>query len=145
MIEAVMLFLDEWQPEIFHSEQTVFNRTYEYAGTADILGKAGIEKKPTAKKENVVVDVKTGKSVYDDTAMQLCAYARGEFVGLNDGSEVPLTPDGTAIDWGIVIRPMASGKYERVVFDLNDSVFDLFLHCQAIAEARNVLKRSRRP
>ena len=145
MVEGVLLFLDEWKPEIFHSEQTVFSRAHEYGGTADVLGRAGIEKKPTKARENVVIDVKTGKSIYDDTAMQLCAYARGDFVGLNDGSEVALTPDGSPIEWGIVIRPTASGKYERAVFNLNDEVFEMFLHCQAIAEGRNVLKRSRRP
>lgn len=145
MITAVMKFLEEWDIEMFHSEQTVFSRTHEYAGTADIIGRSAISRAPGADRHNVVIDVKTGKSVYDDTAMQLTSYARADFVGMDDGTEVPLTPDGSPIEWGIVVRPMANGKYERVVFSLNDDVFDLFLHCQAIAGAKNVLKRSRRP
>ncbi len=145
MVNAVMKFLSDWEPEIFHVEQTVFNRTHEYAGTADVIGRLRLSKAEGAEPHNAVVDVKTSKSIYDDTAMQLTAYARGEFVGTTEGKELPLTPDGSPIEWGIVVRPMASGKYERAVFALSDDVFDLFLHCQAIAGAKNVLKRSRRP
>ena len=141
MIDGIMLFLQEEQPEILWSEATVFSREHEYAGTADLIAyvKIGDSRLPA------VLDVKTSKSIYDDTAMQLAAYARADFVGLDDGSEVPLLEDGGSIDHGIVIRPMASGRYEKAIFNLTDDVFELFLHCLAIAKSRDVLPRSRRP
>ena len=44
-------------------------------------------------------------------AEQLAAYARADFVGLNDGSEKPLLPKKYGkIRHGLVIRPTASGR-----------------------------------
>ncbi len=145
MVTAVLKFMTDWEPEVFHAEQTVFNQTHEYAGTADVIGKVRLSKAPGSEAQNAVIDIKTSKSIYDDTAMQLVAYARGEFVGTTEGNKLPLTPDGSPIEWGVVVRPMASGKYERAVFALSDEVFELFLHCQAIAEGKQILQRSRRP
>ena len=138
MIEGALLFLKESKLKVTHSEATVFSREHEYAGTADLFGtmKIGTNVVP------VVVDFKTGKAVYDDTSMQLTAYARADFIGLDDGTELPM-PKG--IKLGIVVRPMASGTYEKVVFALGDDVFDLFLHCLAIAQGRKILAQSRRP
>jgi hypothetical protein len=139
MIDGVLKFLKDEEPEITHSERTVFSRTHGYAGTADLIGrmKVGDSLVP------VVIDIKTGKSIYDDTAMQLCAYARADFVGEDDGTEAEIM--GEPIEYGIVVRPMASGTYEKVVFTLNDDVFDLFLNCLAVASAGSVLHQSRRP
>jgi hypothetical protein len=138
MIEGALKFLKESKIKVTHSEATVFSREHEYAGTTDIFGtmKIGTSVVP------VVVDFKTGKSIYDDTAMQLTAYARGDFIGLDDGTELPV-PKG--IELGMVVRPMASGTYEPATFSLGDDVFELFLHCLAIAQGRKILTQSRRP
>ena len=141
MIEGVMRYLDDEQPEVYWSEKTVYSRTFGYAGTADILGTSLIG----ASKLPAVQDVKTSERVYDDTALQLVAYANADFVGLDDGTEAPLTPDGEPINHGVVIRPMASGRYEKVVFNLTPEVFQLFLACLHTATHHHILAGTRRP
>ncbi len=141
MIDGVMEFLFDHEPEIFWSEATVYNREHGYAGTADIIGrfKIGNSRLPA------ILDVKTSKDIYNETAMQLAAYARGEFVGLDDGTEAKLTPRGAKIKHGIVVRPTASGRYQKANFDLTDDVFAKFLACLELADADDVFRQARRP
>lgn len=141
MVDGLMQFLDDHEPEIIWSEQTLYSRTHGYAGTADIIGRMNIagERRP------VVIDVKCAKDIYDETAMQLCGYARADFAGVrHTGEELPVMPNGEAIEHGVVVRPTASGGYEHAVFDLTDEVFDCFLACLRLATAKDVLARSRR-
>lgn len=158
MIAGVMEFLFDAEPEVFYGEHALYNRTHEYAGTADILGRLRVG----GAQHNAVIDVKTSKSIYDEVALQLVAYARAEFVGLNDGTEAPLIPDlgktvakkklrqkliDEGFQYGIVLRPKANGTYERADFTLTDEVFQMFLACLAVTNAgdNDVLARSRRP
>jgi hypothetical protein len=140
MVDGVLEFLYDFEPEIYWSEATVYSREHEYAGTADIIGRLRVGRK----KVPVVVDFKTGKSIYNEVAMQLTAYARGDFVGLDDGSEAALTPKGEPILHGLCVRPTASGKYEHANFDLTDEVMDKFLACLELADVDRVLARARR-
>lgn len=140
MIDGMLEFLFDFEPEILWSEATVYSRTHGYAGTADLIGKIRIGKSVLP----AIIDIKTGKRIYDDTAMQLAAYARADFVGLDDGSEATLLPRGGAIRHGLVVRPTASGKYEHANFDLTDEVFDKFLACLELADAESVFRRARR-
>ncbi len=140
MIDGVMEFLYDFEPEILWSEATVYSREHGYAGTADIIGKVMVGRK----KLPVVIDFKASKAIYNETAMQMAAYARADFVGLDDGSEVPLLEKGGPIRHGLVVRPTASGKYEHANFDLTDEVFDKFLACLELADADRVFARARR-
>lgn len=152
MIQGLMQFLEDEKPEILWSEHTVFSRTHKYAGTADVIARMKIGDTLVP----VVIDVKTSKAVYDDVALQLAAYARADFIGRPDGTEAPLVyytteglPDemidtGEVIEYGVVVRPMASGTYEKVVFGLTDDVFKLFLSCLYTATHRDSLKGARR-
>jgi hypothetical protein len=141
MIDGVMEFLFDYEPEIIWSEATVYSRTHEYAGTADLIARVRIGDSILP----AILDIKTGKAIYNETAMQLTAYARADFVGLDDGKEKPLLPKKYGqIKHGIAIRPTASGKYEPVNFDLTDEVFDKFLACLELADVDSVLARARR-
>lgn len=142
MIEGVQEFLYDFEPEVFWSEATVYSREHQYAGTADMICKLRIGDSVLP----AILDIKTGKAVYNETAMQLTAYARADFVGLDDGSEKPLLPlkGRPAIKHGVVIRPTAAGKYEKVNFDLTDEVFNKFLACLELSDADRVLARARR-
>lgn len=142
MAKGVVKFLEDTEPEIVWSEKTVFSRTYGYAGTADLLGLMHIGESRVP----VVLDVKTSKRIYDEVSLQLCAYARADFVGLPDGTESPLFPDGQVPEYGVAIRPMARGGYEAVLFALTDDVFELFLSCLKTArlEGSGVLAKARR-
>ncbi len=142
MIAGVMEFLWDKEPEILWSEATVYSREHGYAGTADIIARmamGGAEKRP------VIIDIKTSKSVYDDTALQLAAYAYADFVGRADGSEDPLIDPVEPITDGVVVRPMASGRYEAVAFSLTPAVFEAFLACKNLAYSLGALENARRP
>lgn len=111
-----MRFFDAWKlvfkPEFLLSEKTVFNRAEGYAGTFDFVARIG--------EANIIIDVKTGKAVYPEVALQLAAYAHGEFVG-HDDKEVGLPRiDGAAV---LHLRPTGY-KYYPVRID--SEVWDAF-------------------
>src|SRR3990172_181392 len=88
-------------------EASVFNRTERYAGTLDAIATIG--------GRTLVIDVKSGKGVYPETALQLAAYRWAEFVGVPDGSEQPMPPTvGAAVlhltDQGDSFQHVASGR-----------------------------------
>lgn len=143
MINGVMGFLFDSEPEIYFNEATLYSRQHGYAGTADIGGKLFVGKT----RNNAIIDVKTSPRIYDEVALQLVAYARADFVGHNDGTEGELIPGGGDIQYGIVIRPKADGTYERADFTLSDELFNMFLHLLGTADAveANTLEKSRRP
>lgn len=141
MVGGVMEFLDDEEPEVYWSESTVYSRVHGYAGTADLIGKMRIG----GSLQPVVIDVKTSKSIYDEVGLQLCAYAKADFVGQDDGTEAPLTPDGEPICHGVVVRPKADGGYEKAVFTLSDDLLDVFLACLELAKAGDAVRSARRP
>lgn len=81
-MEQFVAFLEAREPEFVENEFTVINRTVGYAGTGDFL--AVINGLLTC------VDVKTGKGIYPEVAMQLAALAKAEAILRPDGTEVPL-------------------------------------------------------
>lgn len=143
MIMGAQGFLWEYEPEILHSEATLYSRKYGYAGTADIICYMHIGKSRVP----VVVDIKTSPKIYDEVALQLAAYARADFVGHNDGTEGIIVPNGEPIQHGVVLRPKADGSFERGDFTLTDDLFNLFLSCLGTADGieQNVLGKARRP
>lgn len=145
MIRGLMEFLVDEEPDVYWSEATVYSRQHKYAGTADIIA----EMRVGGSLVPVVIDIKTSKRIYDETALQLSAYARADFVGLDDGTEVSLLPSGydpeQKIEYGVVVRPTPSGEYEKVTFALTDEVYELFLACLAVTTKQGVLQGVRRP
>lgn len=142
MIAGAIEFLFDTEPEVVWSEATVYSRQHGYAGTADLIAIMNVG----GSKQPVVIDFKTSARIYDEVALQLAAYARADFVGQDDGTEVALLPQGAPpIQHGIVVRPTASGTYERADFTLRDDVFELFLGCLAVASGQGALETARRP
>lgn len=70
--------------EVVATEFQVWNPTVGYAGTVDLLGR---HRNGTLR----VIDLKTGKGIYNDHALQVTAYARAEFAGNDDTINEPLT------------------------------------------------------
>lgn len=100
------------KPEFILCESTIYNRTEGYAGTLDFM--AQIDGEPW------IVDVKTGKSIYPEVALQLAAYSRGEFVGKdNVESHVPKVQKAGVLH----IRP---NGYKFVPVDISDEVWMSF-------------------
>ncbi len=101
------------QPEYLAVELPVFNRTYGYAGTADLYAKI--------KGKVCVIDIKTGRSIWPEVALQLAAYARSEFA-LIDGVEAP----SPVTQRGYVLHLSENG-YELRRANIGDETFDAFL------------------
>lgn len=141
MIAGLMEFLQDEEPEVYWSESTVYSREHGYAGTADLIARMRVGGSLVP----VVLDVKTSKDIYNETAAQLVAYARADFVGLDDGTEAELVPTGERIEHGIVVRPTPSGGYEKAVFTLTDEVYAFFLGALAVASNKGALDAARRP
>lgn len=76
-------FLRATGAKVVWAEKQVFNLTYGYAGSADLL--------LLIDGEYWLIDTKTGAGVYVDHALQLIAYSTAEFVGENDVIDVDAT------------------------------------------------------
>lgn len=86
-VEAYARWLDEWEVETIAAETPLANTKYGYGGTADLWGKVG-------KRDNAVclLDVKTGKGVYNETGLQLAAYRYSDLMQPEKGVEIA-TPE----------------------------------------------------
>lgn len=145
-VRSFRSFLEVMRPRIELAEAVVYSRTETYAGRTDVW--LWINIAPVGMPDDwrlVVVDYKTGKAIYPDVALQLTAYARAEFVGLPDGSELPIgvpggmpRPDlGAALllrpavldDAGAVI-PALSWEFIPVLTD--DRVWDAFRYVREV-------------
>jgi hypothetical protein len=110
---------ERFKPEFLVSEGTIFNRKYNYAGTLDLICRIdGI---------NWLIDVKSGKGVYPEFAMQIAAYARGDFIGHQDGTEEVMP----IIDKGAVLHLQRDG-YHFIPVSIGKDVFESFLYCREL-------------
>ncbi len=107
-------FLDDFTPEYEMVEASVYNRTYNYAGTLDAIATIGgvrfvldyktTDRPPTAKT----------RPPYADVALQLAAYAHAEWVGLtptrrDDGRGQRFYKWSDDIDQGAPMIPVEAG------------------------------------
>jgi hypothetical protein len=75
-VRQVMKWLDDHVKQVHLTEAPIFNRTFGYAGTLDLI----LELKNTW--GMWLVDAKTSSSHYDSHRIQLSAYASAEHVGI---------------------------------------------------------------
>jgi hypothetical protein len=74
MVEAYARFLDEWRIEPVAVETPVaFTGPAPYGGRADLWATIGVRDNARA-----LVDLKTGKAIYAETALQLAGYYRAD-------------------------------------------------------------------
>lgn len=116
-MEAFQRFLDAYTPEIEMAEASVYNRRARYAGTLDSLVRLTLPMHDEEKR--YVLDVKSGKGVYFETSLQLCLYARAEFIGMPDGSEYPMPK----VDGGLVLHLQEDGTFRLLEMLIDDEVF----------------------
>lgn len=126
-----MRHFDAWRlafkPEFILSEKTVYNRNVCYAGTLDIVAEInGV---------TTLVDVKTGKSLWPETALQLSAYAHGEFIDIA-GVETPMPKIEAA---GILQLRMTGYKYVPIV--LTDDIWRSFRHVNEVFRWQEYISR----
>jgi hypothetical protein len=114
-LAAYQGFLDAFEPEFLAAEEMVCNESEGYAGTLDSIAViAG---------ETWMLDIKTGKGVFPETAMQLAAYANAEFIGRpGDPTRYAIPP---VEQYGVVhLRPEG---YELVPYSVTNATFRAFL------------------
>lgn len=132
-VEAFDRFLDAWQPEFEASELVVAHPEHRWAGTLDAIARI-----PALDDGLLVVDWKTGKSVYPEVSLQLAAYHRATTGWLRDGTEVvPPQSIGAAV---LHIRPRELPGGEELGYalrrvDVSDQHYEVFRAAQVIAEA----------
>ncbi len=112
-IEQFDRFLYDFRPVFLKTEQTVYSNKYRYAGTLD--SEVEIDGVRYA------LDIKTGKRIYPDVALQLVAYDRADFAVV-DGVECPVIPAKKGI--ALNLRP---DGYDAIPVRLDEEVFDAFL------------------
>jgi hypothetical protein len=95
-VEAYARFLDRWAVEVIATETPLAHTLYRYAGTADAWVTFGRGPYAGAR---VLLDIKTGRGVYDSTALQLTAYRFADiWQPSGPESEEPLPPvDAVAV------------------------------------------------
>ena len=112
-VEAYAKFLDMWDLEAIATETPVCHSGYQYAGTFDLIARSD-------KLGTVLCDIKTGKGVYSETALQLAAY---RYADLRLEQAVEVGPrGGRKVSW--VERPAIEVDH-AVVFHVTDDAVEL--------------------
>lgn len=124
-VQPLMDFLNDWKPDPILTEETAFSLKHGYAGTFDSICKfpdvAGI------KLGTRMMDFKTSKGVYGETAMQLAAYAHADFWD-DGGKEGEIPP----LDGGLVVHISPTG-YALFLADISEDIFQCFLAVKEVA------------
>ena len=117
-VNAFYSYVKDNKLEILEVEKTVYNEKYGYAGTRDMKARINERKKPW------ILDFKTGKDIYQETALQLSAYKHA------DDEDCRL---------GVVLLK-EDGKYK---FQEMEDEFEAFLACKTLWEWQNREKHTR--
>ncbi|MGH3504489.1 MAG: hypothetical protein ACRDQA_26855 [Nocardioidaceae bacterium] len=127
-VSGYVRFLDEWKPEPLLTERPCASRKWWYAGTFD-----AILRLPSG--ETLLVDWKTSKGVYGETALQTAAYANAEFYLDDDGAEQPMPEvGGLAV---VHITPTGTDLYR--IQDA-DAAWKQFQHVAWVAKQTDAIK-----
>jgi hypothetical protein len=112
---AFTRFLLKEKPEIHATEQMVINMTAGYGGTFDLDA--------TVRGKRALIDVKTGKPK-DSHALQLAAYAGGEWMGHPDDPEKYPVPAFEAF----YVLALSDEGYELIPLAVDESAVNHFLY-----------------
>jgi hypothetical protein len=124
-MEQFVRFLTDFTPAFAATEASVYNRAEHYAGTLDAI--ATLTLPLHAEPGTYLFDVKTGKDVYSEVALQLAAYRHAEFIGLPDGSEAPMPP----VDGALALH-LSPHAYRLIEVRADREVFAAFLYAREV-------------
>jgi len=116
---AFYKWADQHPLSILEQEKSIFSEEYKYAGTLDMLVKIN------GSKEITLLDIKTGKYIYQEAYLQTAAYQ-------NALREQGITADNIGV---LLLQSDGSFKFE-VMGDFTRK-FEGFLACKKIWEALN--------
>lgn len=142
---AFLTWADRFDVAFDATEFTVYHRRQRYAGSGDNIIRiplATLEREwpnnpwdhaEGADHVRLLGDYKTGgnveerKGIYSDFALQLNAYANGEFIGLPNGGEAPIGH----LDGAIALH-LGPGGYRMVPVRLGADIFKTFLYVREV-------------
>ena len=117
--QAYARFLDRWGIEPIATETPLANTVYGYGGTADLWATIG-----ALDGEVALIDLKTGRAVYDSTALQLAAYRHADLWQPTKGEESEEVPEVAAT----YVAHVMSDDVELVPVETGAEVFQTFLY-----------------
>lgn len=131
-MQSFVEFVNDFRPRFLATETSVFSR-HGYAGTLDAI--VDIYVVPpgelTPRWVTVCVDWKSGKGIYEEVGLQLSAYARADFIGLPDGTALPLPK----CEFAAVLHLTPKG-YRFKWVDVSDAVYAVFLNVCEVGRFR---------
>lgn len=130
-VEAAVRFLDEWQPEVVLAERVCWHLDYGWAGTFDLIARF-----PDGRV--ALLDYKTSKGVYGETAFQLAAYRACTHYLDDDGEAQPMP----AVDWCGVVHVRADG-YDVYEMRADEQVLRQMRYIAAVARAKKAAEQYR--
>jgi hypothetical protein len=125
-VEAYAKFMDTWGIEVIASETPLASLTHKYAGTTDLWCRVGARDNAVA-----LLDIKTGKGVYDETGLQLAAYRHAEIMQPEPGVEIPVPP----VDL-VYVAHVLPDTVRMVPVVADERVFRTFLYLLAVFNER---------
>lgn len=138
-VVAYQNFLRERFPIFLMVEEMVCSLRYGYGGTLDAIARIG---------DDVwLLDIKTG-GAYEETALQLAAYARAEFIGREADPKQYRIPAATR--FGVIhLNPLTPDRpdgyadtgYRLIPYEVGDREFDVFLAALRAAEWKRDTKQ----
>ena len=136
--EQYQRFMRDYAPEYLAIEYMGINTTHEYAGTGDIiaglyrdwgtLGTYAIDIKTWTKLDKPIPD-----TYYPETAMQLAACSRFDFIGREGDPQEYAMP---RVDAHAVLL-IGRDDYRLIPYAVTDATFDAFLNCLALHRWKN--------
>lgn len=117
-VEAYARMLDEWEIETLATETPVCHTEYRYGGTFDAIVRA-------PKLGTIMLDVKTGKRVYDEVGLQLAAY---RFANLMIDDQ-PIIPTDAAY-----VAHITADDVQLLPIKQDDALTDSFLYLLELYE-----------
>lgn len=121
-VEAIARLMDAWGMESVMAERPVLHPAHRWAGTFDLL--CGI------RGTLWLIDWKTGKGVYPETALQLAAYAHAAYAQTDDGRLVEWTPPERA---GAVHITADSAELLPIDWAVTEEAYTVFRYCQQVS------------
>ena len=134
-VQAAARWMDKHRVEPLVAERPVWHETDRWAGTIDLLAGIG--------GTLWLLDWKTGKGVYPETALQLAAYAHAQYVLREDDTPAAWTPPERC---GAI--HVGADSVELHPVDASDAAYMTFRYAQQVAawaEACNAAFKDRRP
>lgn len=114
-VTAYLRWRDIYKPHVINAEFMVYSVQHGYGGTADMAARIN--------GEVWLLDIKTGKATYAETALQLAGLHNADFAGRTDDPRKYRIPPATR--FGVLhVRPEGA---ELVPYSVTDAEFAAFL------------------